>query len=167
MTPIWFCMFISVLNFHLEYNHNTTQCLIKFLVRKFMRVHSMKYLQTLCVMKTTLLLLEDMNNQQTHICQQSNRQKNQHLENEWLRVIVEHDKSNGMGTVMFNYFSHIWCRFIIKLTWQKMIYLMFECLVLSQVDIWHTCNLKLIKFILRGQIIHLLAWNFPKMWTST
>ena len=75
MTPIYLCTSISVLNFRLEYNHNTKQHLLNFLVCQFLRAHQINYLQIICVITITLIIFEYTNNQQTHIRQWINIQQ--------------------------------------------------------------------------------------------
>ena len=75
MTLICLCISISVLDFCLEHNHNTTQYLIKFLVCQFLRAHQTRYLQIFFVITTILILFKYKNIQHTLICQLRNIQQ--------------------------------------------------------------------------------------------
>ena len=130
MTLTCFCTSISVLNCYLEQNHNKIQCLIKLLVRQFLRAHQMKCIQIIWVKTNFLVLFEYSNNQHTNILNEAIDNNTQHFENKWLPIIVEHDNRNDTGIFLFQCFNNLLLRFKIKLLVQALINLLLECLVL-------------------------------------
>ena len=68
----------------------------------------MKYLQIFCLIGTTLIPFEDTNNQHKNIFNEGKDNNTPQFEKGLPPVFVDHDQSNGMGTVMLMCFTHMW-----------------------------------------------------------